>query len=314
MDRQANSSGRLAASITRFSSKQTYYTIRLFADRDRKADAYQAYGYFRWVDDVIDEETGSNEERIAFANRQKSLLESCYRGEIPNNLSPEEWMLVDLIRHDTEKNSGLQIYLRNMMDVMIFDARRRGQLVSQVELFEYSQKLAKAVTEALYYFIGHDDPSPQHEARYLAVTAAHMTHMLRDTVEDIDNGYFNIPREYLETRGITPNDVKSRVYREWVCGRVQLARGYFKLARECTARVKNFRCRLAGYAYTARFEWMLRKIERDNYCLCSDYPERKSLAAGLWMMWHTSTSVFALPLLGPETHKLTTQPVRIEKR
>jgi len=223
-------------------------------------------------------------------------------------------MLVDLVQNDTEKNSGLQIYLRNMMDVMVVDAKRRGQIISQNELYDYSHKLAKAVTEALYYFIGHDDSSPCHEARYMAVTAAHITHMLRDTLEDVDNGYFNIPQEYLQARGISPQDVTSQAYREWVCGRVQLARGYFKMGRECTAMVKNLRCRLAGYAYTARFEWMLDAIERDNYCLRSEYPERKSLMAGLWMAWHALTSIFALPAIKTEAHKLAPQPVRIDKR
>ncbi len=314
MNRKAPSSGNLAADITKSASKQTYYTIRFFADRDRVVDAYRAYGYFRWVDDVIDEESGSGVERIAFAYRQKSLLESCYRGETPDDLCAEEWMLVDLIRNDTEKNSGLQTYLRNMMDVMIIDAKRRGQVVSQVELFDYSHKLSKAVTEAMYYFIGHNDPPPCHEARYMAVTAAHITHMLRDALEDVENGYYNIPKEYLQACGISPQDVKSQPYRQWVCGRVQLARGYFKLGRECTAQVRNLRCRLAGYAYTARFEWMLDAIERDNYCLRSEYRERKSLWTGLWMGWSTLTSMFASLKIKTEAHKLAQQPIRIEKR
>ena len=314
MYRKAQSSGHLAADITKSASKQTYYTIQFFVDRERVTDAYRAYGYFRWVDDVIDAEAGLMSDKIAFADRQKSLLESCYRGKTLDDLCAEEWMLVDLVRNDTEKNSGLQTYLRNMMDVMIFDAKRRGQVISQAELFDYSHKLAKAVTEAMYYFIGHDDSSTCHEARYMAVTAAHITHMLRDALEDGDNGYFNIPREYLQARGILPQDVKSQAYREWVCGRVQVARGYFKLGRECTAQVKNLRCRLAGHAYTARFEWMLNVIERDDYCLRSEYPERKSIKAGLWMIWSTLTALFALPLIKTESRKLTPQPVRIEKR
>ena len=314
MNGKAQSSGYLAAAITKLASKQTYYTIRLFVDRERVADAYRAYGYFRWVDDVIDAESGLMSEKIAFADRQKSLLESCYYGKTPDDLCPEEWMLVDLVHNDTEKNSGLQMYLCNMMDVMLFDAKRRRRVISQSELFDYSHKLAKAVTEALYYFIGHDDPTSRHEARYMAVTAAHITHMLRDALEDVENGYYNIPSEYIATRGITPEDVKSQAYRDWVCGRVQLARGYFKMGRECTAQVKNLRCRLAGYAYTARFEWMLDAIERDNYCLRSEYPERKSLRAGLWMIWTTATSMFASLSIKTESRKLAPQPVRIDKR
>jgi phytoene/squalene synthetase len=314
MNGKAQSSGHLAANITKLASKQTYYTIRLFVDRERVADAFRAYGYFRWVDDVIDAESGLMSEKIAFADRQKSLLESCYCDETPDDLRSEEWMLVDLVRNDTEKNSGLQIYLRNMLDVMIFDANRRGRVISQSELFDYSHKLAKAVTEAIYYFIGHDDPAPRHEARYMAVTAAHITHMLRDALEDAENSYYNIPSEYIATWGFTPEDVKSQAYRDWVCGRVQLARGYFKLGGECTAQVKNLRCRLAGYAYTARFEWMLDAIERDNYCLRSEYPERKSLRAGLWMIWTTATSLLASLNVKVESRKLASQPVRIDKR
>jgi phytoene/squalene synthetase len=322
MNTKHSSSQSLAATITKTASKQTYYTIRFFADRDRREDAYRAYGYFRWVDDVLDAETGTRpvlssveaSEKLAFANRQKSLLEACYRRETPEGLCAEEWMLADLVRNDTEKNSGLQSYLRNMMAVMIFDAERRGQVISQAELSGYSRALGVAVTEALYYFIGHDDPSPRHEARYLAVTAAHITHMLRDAFEDAEAGYFNIPREYLQSHGIVPQDVNSQAYREWVCGRVQLARLYFKAGRECTAQVKNLRCRLAGYAYTARFEWMLRAIERDGYSLRSEYPERKSLRAGLWMAWLTLSSLFTFPRLRVEPRALAVQPVRIKQR
>jgi phytoene/squalene synthetase len=264
------------------------------------------------VDDVLDAETGSRAERCAFVNRQKSLLEACYRGEIPDNPSVEERMLVDLVRYDLEENSGLKSYLYNMMDVMIFDAHRRYRVISQAELSEYSRKLAMAVTEAMYYFIGHDTSSPYLEARYMAVTAAHITHMLRDAVEDIEAGYFNIPNEYLQARGISPQDVESRAYREWVSGRVGLARMYFKAGQEATAQVRNLRCRLAGYAYTARFEWMLRAIERDNYCLRPEYPERKSLWAGLWMSWNTITSMFASIWKKAEVHTLVIQPVRIK--
>ena len=313
MNHTLNNSHSLAAAITKEASKQTYYTIRLFVDWDRVVDAYRAYGYFRWVDDVLDAETGQRSEKIAFVNRQKSLLEACYRGEIPEDLGAEEWMLVDLVRDDTEKNSGLQSYLRNMMAVMVFDAERRGQVISQSELSGYSRALAVAVTEAMYYFVGHNDPSPSHEGRYLAVTAAHITHMLRDAFEDAQAGYFNIPREYLQANGLSPKDVESKAYREWVCGRVQLARMYFKAGRECTAQVKNLRCRLAGFAYTARFEWMLRAIERDNYCLRPEYPERKSLRAGLWMIWLTLTSLLVSPRLRTNPQSLTVQNLRIKE-
>jgi phytoene/squalene synthetase len=313
MDRNMNTSGRLAGTITRRASKQSYYTIRLFADRDRVEDAYRAYAYFRWVDDVIDESSCTREERIDFMERQKALLSSCYEGVFPENLCAEEWMLADLVRKYPGKDSGLSIYLWNMMEVMAFDARRRGRVISQAELTEYSHNLARAVTEALYFFIGHDDPPPCQEMRYLAVTAAHITHMLRDAAEDAASGYYNIPREVVSVRGISPRDITNPIYRDWVCNRVQLARHYFKMGRECTSRVKNLRCRLAGFAYIFRFEWVLNAIERDQFCLRSQYPERKSLRTGLWMVTSTLTSMLASLRMRTELHEPDQQSVRMDE-
>jgi phytoene/squalene synthetase len=174
--------------------------------------------------------------------------------------------------------------------------------------------LAKAVTEALYFFIGHKDPHPCQDVRYLAVTAAHITHMLRDALEDVNNGYYNIPSELVSSRGLSRRDIKNPVYREWVRNRVQLARQYFKMGRECTSRVKNLRCRLAGFAYIVRFEWMLDAIERDQYYLRSEYPERKSLRTGLWMVWSTLTSMFASLRMRTEPREPLTGSAQLDER
>ncbi len=275
----------LAASMTRAASKQTYYTVRFLVDRDRVPEAYRAYAYFRWVDDCLDQEGLERSAGIAFINRQQQLLDCGYRDHWPDDLSLEERMLRHLVKGDREMNSGLQAYLRHMMVVMAFDARRRGRLISQTELDEYTHLLARAVTEALHYFIGHCCAPPHNEARYLAATAAHITHMLRDTMEDAAVGYYNIPREYLQTQQIGPQDVDSKPYRAWVQSRVHLARRYFKLGQDYLAQVQNLRCRLAGYLYMARFETALDAIERDGYHLRPAYPEGKTIRTGISIGW-----------------------------
>jgi hypothetical protein len=73
---------------------------------------------------------------------------------------------------------------------------------------------------------------------------------------------------------------------------VQLAREYFKAGKDYFARVQNPRCRLACYAYIARFEWLLDTIEREGYLLRPQYNERKSVGTGLWMGWLTLSSLF----------------------
>lgn len=284
----------IAESITRAASKQTYYTIHFLADRERVEDAYRAYGYFRWVDDTLDAESMTGAERCAFIQRQESLLETCYQGEFPGDVNVQEQMLVDLVQGDHEKDSGLQSYLRNMMQVMEFDARRRGRLISQVELNEYTRWLATAVTDNLHHFIGHGEFAPRDETRYLAVSAAHITHMLRDTYDDLQAGYYNIPCDVLQANHIGVQDIQSEGYRNWVRSRVQLAREYFKAGKGYFARVQNPRCRLACYAYIARFEWLLNTIEKEEYLLRPQYNERKSTLTGLRMGWLTLSSMVHL--------------------
>lgn len=279
----------LAAGITRTASQQTDYTIRLLVDGNLMDDAYRAYAYFRWVDDWLDAETRTRAERLEFVQRQQVLMAGCFGGKPPAGLTPEESLLADLIQRDPEKNSGLRVYIRNMMAVMAFDADRRGRLISQRELNAYTRWLAVAVTEALHHFIGHDGFAPHGELRYRAVTGAHITHMLRDALEDAAVGYYNIPAELVTANGIAPGDVESHAYREWVSGRVREARACFQLGRDYLAQVESLRCRIAGYAYVRRFEVVLDCIEREAGRLRCQYPERKSAghAVGMigWALW-----------------------------
>ena len=284
----------LPTTITKKASKQTYYTIRFLVDRNRVQDAYRAYAYFRWVDDQLDTSSGTQQEKLAFMNCQLELLEACYKGNAPSASNLEEQMLVDLVGNDKEKDSGLQFYLRNMMDVMSFDVERRGRVISHAELSQYSLLLSKAVTEYMFYFIGHQDAPPRSATRYHAVCGAHVVHMLRDMVDDIALGYLNIPGEALEAEHISLDNLCSRSFRKWVFERTQLAHRYFNAGRIYMAQVKNMRCRLAGFTYLARFEWMLRAIERDQYYIRPEYPERKSIRAGLWMAWRVFTSLLNL--------------------
>ncbi len=275
----------LPAAITKRGSKQTYYTFRLLLGRQRALDACRSYAYFRWVDDWLDCKNGSMQEKLFFFNRQSQLLEACYRHASPLASCPEEQILIDLVDHDRQPSSGLQIYLRNMMAVMSFDVRRRGRMITQAELNQYSNLLSSAVTELLLYYLDPDDPLPVNGDRYLAVRGAHITHMLRDLLDDIEHGYINLPLETYQGWQLSLEDIHSPRFKMWVLERVRLAQNCFNAGRRYYNQVKSFRCRVAAYAYMARFEWMLQAIERDGYRLRRSYPERKSLRAALWMAW-----------------------------
>jgi phytoene/squalene synthetase len=266
----------LARSITQAGSTQSYLTARLLADRDLIDDCLRAYAYFRWVDDVVDGPCTLAAEGIALVQRQRELIDRLYMGQSLDGLCPEEAIIADLIRNDRGEQSGLQSFVRNFLAIIEFDAHRRGRLISGDELAWYSNCLGKAVTDAIQYFIGNGHPYPVTENRYLAATAAHITHMLRDTVSDVKDGYYNIPREYLEKHNIRPQHINSAPYRAWVRRRVCLARRYICAGKRYLDELDVLRCKIAGYWYCARFETVLDAIERDTYSIRSQYGARRS--------------------------------------
>lgn len=294
----------LPARITKQGSRQTYYTFRVLVGREHLQDAYRSYAYFRWLDDLLDCDRGIKTDKLALINRQRDLLDACYRKQPHPTDCAEEQMLVDMVRNDQEESSGLQYYLRHMMAVMAFDVERCGRLITQAELTEYSRMLSTAVTELLFHFIGHDDLSPRTTERYEAVRGAHIAHMLRDMLDDIDLGYINVPAEVLEDQRISLDDLTSHAFFRWVQERVMLAHQCFSTGRKYFSKVKSLRCRLAAHAYLSRFEWMLMNIERDGYRLRRAYPERKSLRAGGWMAWRVIKSVFNLPIPDDVNHPI----------
>jgi phytoene/squalene synthetase len=192
-------------------------------------------------------------------------------------------MLADLIGHDRNPESGLASFIRNFMAVIEFDAHRQGRLASRAELQAYTTSLAMAVMDGLQYFIGNGQSYPRTHDRLLAVTGAHITHMLRDMCEDLPAGLVNIPAEYLEAHGVSANDLNAEPMRLWAREQVALARACFREGRTYINSLDGLRCKLAGVWYCARFECVLDLIERDGFRLRAAYPERHGLRVWLEM-------------------------------
>jgi phytoene/squalene synthetase len=264
----------LARAITRSASQQTHDIIAWLVDRDLRDQAFRAYAYFRWVDDTIDLASTGCRARLRFAARQRRLLRRLQAGSLPEGLAPEERLLADLVCAARDDHPGLHSYLEKMMAVMEFDATRRGRLIRAEELDRYSDLLSTAVMDALAYFIGHDHVYPSGKGRILAACGAHIAHMLRDTHDDLQAGYFNIPREVLEGQRLSPADVARPAYRAWVRERVILALDCLAEGKRYIRQMGNARSQLAGYLYCARFEAVLRRIERDGYLLRPEPAEK----------------------------------------
>ncbi len=194
-------------------------------------------------------------------------------------------MVADLINHDRRDNSGLKSFILNMFAIIEFDAFRKGRLISQKELTWYSNRLCESINGCGRYFIGNDSPYPDNNRSYLTIIAAHITHMLRDMVNDTADGFINIPLEYLEEHSIGPNDIDSLPFREWVKSRVNQARQYFHEGKQELNKLNILRRKIGGYWYCARFEGILDAIEHDGYILRESYKEHRQLSTLIKIVW-----------------------------
>jgi phytoene/squalene synthetase len=265
----------LANSITWNGSKQTYFIGKIMVDKSLKKDFFLAYAYFRWIDDFIDISSKSNEDRITFIKRQRDLIDRLYKNEKPDDLTSEEKLIAKLINHDKIENSGLKSFIHNMFAVIEFDVYRKNRFISKKELNWYLNTLGKSVIDGLLYFIGNNNNYSNESNKYHAVIGAHITHLLRDMLEDIDNGFVNIPHEYLETYNLSPKENNDEHFRSWVKSQVESARQYFHEGKHYLDNLNVLRSKLVGYWYIARFDVILDAIEQDNYQLRYLYNEHR---------------------------------------
>jgi phytoene/squalene synthetase len=280
-----DSTANLAKSITQRASKQSYLTAIYMVDKPLVNDFLRAYAYFRWVDDMIDETVQFQNERISFIRRQSELIDLFYKRQLVKGLNQYENIMAVLIEHDQKENSKLQSFIRNMFAIVEFDAYRKGELINMEQLNWYSDRLAKSVTDGLQYFIGNEHQYPVAENQYLAAKGAHIVHLLRDTVDDVQNGFINIPKEFLEQHIINPSQFSNSAYTQWVRDRANLARTYFKEGKHYLESLEVLRCKLVGLWYCTRFERILDIIEKEDYFIRETYKEKHNRSTLFRIAW-----------------------------
>jgi phytoene/squalene synthetase len=262
----------LAKSITWKGSKLTYLIGCIFVDRDLREDFFRAYAYFRWLDDIVDDSNTTRQDRLQFVMRQDSLIRCLFSGETwpsVDDLCPQEELLVQLTQARHHHSENLRSFVENMFAIIKFDAHRKDHTISSAELDWYSQRLARSVVDGLQYFIGNNHDYPRTENQYSAAMAAHITHLLRDTIPDIANGFINIPHDVVLEGHIQTTDHPA--VRNWVKDRVILARRHFQDGREYIRSLPVKRCQLASYLYCNQFERILNVIEHDGYIVRHSY-------------------------------------------
>jgi len=184
------------APIGRISAWGHFCGVTFFSGQTRKL-LFEAYLYFRWLDDLIDEVLPFQQACVALLAREKALISAWYDGE--SEAGPEyaaERSIYEVIQHDRANDHKLKSMISAFLDALAWDASRRHHMVSQQALDRYSMLLGQAYAQGLLFGLDLDPYDKRLlRASRSAGTAAHLAHMLRDFEDDLSLGYINVSRE-----------------------------------------------------------------------------------------------------------------------
>lgn len=245
--------GAEAISISRH-NWVTSLLVRLYCRRQARSIPLRIYGYFRWLDDRVDDPGLAAPEKTALVAAERRRIRALYAA--PDPADP----LDPVVRYDLGRAGRLREWFDRMLDVFEFDARRTGQYVDRPQIMEYSQNLSEVYTRFLVEFLepryGYEPP----DARL--AHACHLLHMLRDHAVDRGLGYYNIGRDEAERYGFQPGDVGGEGLRRWLGERLDLIDDCLRAGWRRIRRKRSLRIKLIVHLYCCRYRPMLRRLRR----------------------------------------------------
>lgn len=261
----------IAQERTKASNPTAYFLVRLFGEKDWRDHSFLIYAYFRWVDDIIDCPRTSYEEKKRSMERQGKLLRNLYDGlAYQGNYILEEQFAHYSVAFDREMGFALKDDILGMFSVLMRDLERNGAPTPAKEMDEFIYVESKAFINMIRFFCGETGGYDGAD-KYDEGVGCKLVHLLRDFIEDLDQGYVNISQDDMERYRINLDNINDDNFQAWVRDQVELAREHFRKGKHNLSNSKRLRYKIASYLYCAKYEDILAITEKDNYRLRSEY-------------------------------------------
>jgi presqualene diphosphate synthase len=190
---QANADATAAA--TRAGGSSFYAAMRILP-RAQREGMFQVYSFCRDVDDIAD---GNDPRpwRLARLAQWRQDIDALYEGRPPAPLRP----LADVARRFSLRKADFLA----VIDGMEMDAVEDIRAPAFAELDLYCDRVASAVGRLSVRIFGMEEDDGQALAHHLG-RALQLTNILRDVDEDAGIGRLYLPREALQSAGISATD------------------------------------------------------------------------------------------------------------
>ncbi|MEW6621298.1 MAG: squalene/phytoene synthase family protein [bacterium] len=245
-----------------------YILAQLFFNRGCKEYFFLWYFYFRWVDDIADLPNRSYEEKIYFINSQREILLKTYADkELKEKyLIEEEKYIYYLALFDLQNGLRLKNHILGMFSAIEYDIQRENLIPQKKELYKF---IEIEVTSYLNTFLFFCKPKGNYSlsSKPYGGIACKQIHILRDFIEDLYQGWINIPVEDIGDYKIELNYINTPSFRQWVQEKVKFAEDYFLIEKQNLKTVPSLRYKLAVVALFAKYEFILKRIKKNKFYL-----------------------------------------------
>ena len=177
--------------------KSSFYLAMRILPKQKRQAMYEVYAFCRLVDDIADD-GGSRDARHAGLDGWRRDIDALYRGELPRESLRE---LAKAIR-----GFGLRAEdFHAVIDGMDMDVVEDIRAPDWTKLELYCDRVASAVGRLSVRIFGTPPTERDRLAHHLG-KALQLTNILRDIDEDAEIGRLYLPKEALESAGITTNE------------------------------------------------------------------------------------------------------------
>ena len=260
---------RYCETVTKTHAKSFYFAAKFLPKPKQKA-VYPIYAFCRHVDDAVDDEESSSEEKVVETiEKWKVILDEIYqiaetkdqRPKTKNqNLILLAWQ--DLLNaHKIPQNLPLEL----MQGVLMDTHTKRYETFD--ELYVYCYRVASTVGLMSAEILGYSDKIALRYAEALGI-AMQLTNILRDVKEDAAIGRIYLPQEDLRKFGVSKEQIfageMSENFIKMMKFQIERARDYYRTGENGISLLEKdsrFTVLLASRIYAR----ILDEIERQNY-------------------------------------------------
>ncbi|MEM0966670.1 MAG: phytoene/squalene synthase family protein [Verrucomicrobiota bacterium] len=246
-----------AKETTRKHAKSFYFASH-FLTKAKRMEAYAAYGYCRYIDDLIDEASPSD----LLPSREKLLADNrtIISGEHPAPFAAAfGWVC---------KHRRIPVELLDELVEGCYRDTATVRIKTEEELWEYCYLVASVVGLMMcrVFGVSSQEAYPRAVAMGLAMQ---LTNILRDIKEDFENGRIYLPEESLHARNLSVSSLiqngPSSDWKDYIDGLIQKARGWYKSAEEGLLFLLDKKSAKTAKTMGRVYAGILTEIEKNDY-------------------------------------------------